>query len=111
VKFTRYRHYLSVISASGCETIVMNQMALKNSDQNVSKQIQNIWSYSRNADGVLAIDPLLQNGRRLEHHHARNRRFGVGLRVTGGTPSFLAIFRHGSFSLFSKYPEKMRIAA
>jgi hypothetical protein len=29
--------YLSVISVSGCETIVMNQTALKNSDQNVSQ--------------------------------------------------------------------------
>jgi hypothetical protein len=42
---------LSVISASGCETIVMNQTALKNSDQNVSQQIQNIASYSRDAAG------------------------------------------------------------
>ena len=29
--------YLSVISVSGCETMVMNQTALKNSDQNVSQ--------------------------------------------------------------------------
>jgi hypothetical protein len=36
-KGARYRRYLSVISASGCETIVMNQTALKNSDQNVSQ--------------------------------------------------------------------------
>jgi hypothetical protein len=35
VKFTWHWPYLSVISASGCETIVMNQTALKNSDQNV----------------------------------------------------------------------------
>jgi len=27
---------MSVIAASGCETIAMNQTALKNSDQNVS---------------------------------------------------------------------------
>src|SRR6202022_4424171 len=32
-----HRRYLSVISVSGCETIVMNQTALKNSDQNVSQ--------------------------------------------------------------------------
>jgi hypothetical protein len=29
--------YLSVIRASGCETIVINQPALNNSDQNVSQ--------------------------------------------------------------------------
>ena len=29
--------YVSVISVSGCETMVMNQTALKNSDQNVSQ--------------------------------------------------------------------------
>jgi hypothetical protein len=42
VKFKWRWHYLSVISASGCEAIVMNQTAPKNSDQNVSQQIQNI---------------------------------------------------------------------
>jgi hypothetical protein len=31
----RHRRYLSVISVSGCETIVMNQTVLKNSNQNV----------------------------------------------------------------------------
>jgi hypothetical protein len=31
----RHRRYLSVISVSGCETIVMNQTALKTSNQNV----------------------------------------------------------------------------
>jgi hypothetical protein len=30
-----HRRYLSVISASGCETIVMNQTVLKTSNQNV----------------------------------------------------------------------------
>jgi hypothetical protein len=35
-KISRGR-YRSVIRASGCETIVMNQTALKNSDQNVSQ--------------------------------------------------------------------------
>jgi len=34
--------YLSVISVSGCETMVMNQTALSNSAQNVSQQSQNI---------------------------------------------------------------------
>jgi hypothetical protein len=33
----RHRRYLSVISVSGCETIVMNQTVLKNSNQNVSQ--------------------------------------------------------------------------
>src|SRR6202140_976514 len=42
--------------------------------------------------GVLAVDPLLQDGRRLEHHHAtrRNRHLGAGLRVTADTLAFLA---------------------
>jgi hypothetical protein len=31
----RHRRYLSVISVSGCETIVMNQTVLKTSNQNV----------------------------------------------------------------------------
>jgi hypothetical protein len=31
----RHPRYLSVISVSGCETIVMNQTVLKNSNQNV----------------------------------------------------------------------------
>jgi hypothetical protein len=31
----RHRRYLSVISVSGCETIVMNQTVPKTSDQNV----------------------------------------------------------------------------
>ena len=45
------------------------------------------------------IDPLLQNGRRLEHHHARDWHFGAGGRVRGDALIFLGIFRHGSFSL------------
>jgi hypothetical protein len=36
------RRYLSVISVSGCETIVMNQTVLKTSNQNVFQQTQNI---------------------------------------------------------------------
>jgi hypothetical protein len=58
-------------------------------------------SYSRNATGVVAIDPLLQNGRRLEYDHAtrRNCPFGAGLRGTADTLTFLEIFRHGSISL------------
>jgi len=58
-------------------------------------------SYSRNATGAVAIDPLLQNGRRLEYDHAtrRNRQFGAGLRGTTDTLTFLEIFRQGSISL------------
>jgi hypothetical protein len=44
--------YLSVISASGCETIVMNQTALKNSDQNVSQQVQNITAAHATPPGL-----------------------------------------------------------
>src|SRR5258707_10709485 len=46
--------------------------------------------------GAAAIDPPFQNGRRLEHHDARNRPLGAGLRVTGDTLTFLEIFRHCS---------------
>jgi hypothetical protein len=58
-------------------------------------------SYSRHAIGVLAIDPLLQNSRRLEYDYAtrRNRRLGAGLRAMAGTLIFLEIFCHGSASL------------
>jgi hypothetical protein len=55
VDFGWRQHYRPVISASGCETIVMNQRALKNSDQNVSQQIQNIRRYSGDADAVVAL--------------------------------------------------------
>src|SRR3984893_16785963 len=42
--------------------------------------------------GAVAVDPLLQNGRRLEHHHAtrRNRHLGAGLGVAADTLAFLA---------------------
>jgi hypothetical protein len=63
---------------------------------------------------VLAIDPLLQNGRRLEHDHAtqRNRHLGAGL-LTADTLTFLEIFRHRSVSLPCQNPDhgKIRIAA
>ena len=49
------------------------------------------------------VDPLLQNGRRLEHHHARDWHFGARVRVRDDTPIFLGIFRHGSFSLGPDY--------
>jgi hypothetical protein len=56
-------------------------------------------SSSRNATGAaVAIDPQLQNCRRLKHHYARNRHFGAGLRVTGDMLTVLEIFRHRSFS-------------
>ena len=55
MNFRWRQHYRPVISASGCETIVMNQTALKNSDQNVSQQIQNIRRYSGDADAVVAL--------------------------------------------------------
>ena len=63
-------------------------------------------SCSRNATGALAIDPLLQNGRRFEHDHAtrRNRQLGAGLRGTADTLTFLEIFRHGSVSLSRQNP-------
>jgi hypothetical protein len=49
---------------------------------------------------IVTIDPLLQNGRRLEHDHApqRNRHLGAGL-LTADTLIFLEIFRHRSVSL------------
>jgi hypothetical protein len=37
-----HRRYRSVISVSGCETMVMNQTVLKTSNQNVFQQTQNI---------------------------------------------------------------------
>src|SRR5712671_5496065 len=42
--------------------------------------------------GAVPVDPLLQNGRRLEHHYAtrRNRHLGAGLRITSDTLTFLA---------------------
>src|ERR1700737_1802477 len=42
--------------------------------------------------GTVAVDPLLQNRRRLEHHDTagRNRHFGAGLRVTAYTLALLA---------------------
>src|SRR3954468_6853702 len=42
-------------------------------------------------DGV-AVDALLQNRRRFEHHHTarRDRHFGTGLRVTSDTLTLLA---------------------
>src|SRR5713101_9366501 len=51
-------------------------------------------SYSRNATGAVAIDPLLQNGRRLEYDHAtrRNRQLGAGLRVRPIRRPFLRFF-------------------
>src|SRR6266567_3091896 len=43
------------------------------------------------ADNV-TIDPLFQDGRRFEHHHAtrRDRYFGAGLRVTSDALTLLA---------------------
>src|SRR5947209_8555446 len=40
----------------------------------------------------LAIDPLLQDRRRLEHHHAarRDRNFGAGLRIASNPLTLLA---------------------
>jgi hypothetical protein len=69
-------------------------------------------SCSRNATGAVAIDPLLQNGRRLEHDHAmrRNRQLGAGLRGTADTPTFLEIFRHGSVSLPFQNPRSQGVA-
>ena len=63
-------------------------------------------SCSRNATGAVAIDPPLQNGRRLERDHATrgNRQRGAGLRGTGDTLTFLEIFLHGSVSLSRKNP-------
>jgi hypothetical protein len=110
-KITWHRRYLSVISASGCETIVMNQTALKNSDQNVSQY----RSCSRDATGAVAIDPLLQNGRRLEHDHAtrRNRQLGAGVRDTTDMLTFLEIFSSWLSPCRVRIPDRreMRITA
>src|SRR5262245_27823582 len=42
--------------------------------------------------GRMTVDPLLQNGGRLEHHHTprRDRHFSTGLRVTSDTLTLLA---------------------
>jgi hypothetical protein len=58
---------------------------------------------------AVAIDPLLQNGRRLEHDHAtrRNRRLGAGLRGTADMLTFVEIFRHGSVSLPFQNPRSL----
>ena len=54
---------------------------------------------------AVAVDPLLQNSRRLEHHHAArgNRRPG-GLRMTADAPAFFGIFLQGSVSLPCQNP-------
>ena len=55
---------------------------------------------------VVAVDPLLQNGGRLEHDHAtrRNRQLGAGLRGMADTLTFPKISRHGSVSLSRQNP-------
>src|SRR5271167_1214198 len=42
--------------------------------------------------GVVTVDALLQDGRRLEHHHAarRDRHFGTGLRIAADPLALLA---------------------
>src|ERR1700694_4002424 len=64
-------------------------------------------SYSRNATGAVAVDPLLQNGRRLEHYFATrgNRHLGACLRVTADTLIFLEIVCHCSVSLPFQKPQ------
>jgi len=72
-------------------------------------------SYSRNATRAVAIDPLLQNSRRLEHDYATRRNWhrGAGLRATADTLTFLEIFCHGPVSCRFRIPDRreMRIAA
>jgi len=111
-----HRRYRSVISVSGCETIVMNQTVLKTSNQ----KVRTSQSSSRNAVGVMAIDSSLQNCRRLEHDYGtrRNRHLGASLRLTADTLTFLDIFCldifcHSSVSLQFQSPDhrEMRIAA
>jgi len=53
---------------------------------------------------AVAVDPLIQDSRRLEHHHAMlgNRR---GLRIAAAAPAFFEIFRQGSVSLPSRIPD------
>src|ERR1700722_3701246 len=53
---------------------------------------ENLVGVAIAVDDAVAVDPLLQNRRRLEHHHAprRNRYLGAGLRVTADTLALLA---------------------
>jgi hypothetical protein len=106
--------YLSVIWASGCETIVMNQTALKQRPERIPMDPEH-RSYSRNATAAVAIDSLLQNGGRLEHDDAtrRSRHLGGGLRIAADTLTFPVFSCHSSVSLQFWNPDyrEMRIAA
>src|SRR5450631_3171639 len=51
-----------------------------------------LFGFDVAAVATVAVDSLLQDGGRLEHHHAtrRNRNFSAGFRVTADTLAFLA---------------------
>ena len=70
-------------------------------------------NYSRDATGIVAIDSLLQNSRRLEYDYAtrRNRHLGAGLRVTADTLTFLEISCHGFVSLQFQNPITAKCAS
>src|ERR1700681_3158793 len=78
----------------------------KKSDQDLSDWIPAHRSYSRDAEGTVAIDTLFQNSRRLEYDYAtrRNWHLGAGRRVTADRPPFLEISCHGSASCSFRIP-------
>ncbi len=54
----------------------------------------------------VAVDPLLQNSGRLEHHDAtRGHRHLAGLRIAADAPAFFEMFLQGSVSLPSRIPD------
>src|SRR6266478_6277194 len=54
----------------------------------------------------VAVDPLLQNSGRLEHHDAtRGHRHLAGLRIAADAPTFFEMFLQGSVSLPSRIPD------
>jgi hypothetical protein len=80
---------------------------------NGAKQLQRIpidpdhGSYSRNATAAVAIDPLLQDSRRLEHDYAtrRNRHLGASFRIAADTLTLLDPSCHGPVSLQFRNPD------
>jgi hypothetical protein len=55
-----------------------------------------------------AVDPLLQNSGRLEHHHSTqgSRHLG-GLRITADAQAFFEVFLQGPVSLLSRIPDPL----
>jgi len=57
----------------------------------------------------VAVDPLLQNSGRLEHHHysTRGHRQLGGLWIAADAPAFFEMFLQGSVSLPSRIPDPL----